>query len=131
MKIRIVTETETLEDITEEEIAESFLNYVYDPWDWESGDEAALEDPDSEFWEDYFDDNGEKPSEEQIERVVEIIREEHRKYLATRKEQQKKLFKNRKSILNCIIDAFSSSEYSELSSEEILELILKNGRKSQ
>ena len=126
----ITTTTERLVDVSDNDIVDDFMINEFLIDDWISDNEFwadAIKDYDY-FWEDY------DLTEEDKERISELIKIEVKKEVEKGKEEEKNLLKDRENILEFITD--SINEYPVegeigylLSSEEILDTILENGRK--
>lgn len=125
----ITTTTERLVDVSDNDIVDDFMINEFFIDDWISDHEFwadAIKDYDY-FWEDY------DLTEEDKERIFELIKIEAKKEVEKGKEEEKNLLKDRENILEFINDSIEYPVEGELgyflSSEEILDTILENGRK--
>lgn len=128
-KKEFITKTiEKLVDVSDMDIVEAFMKdeFLLDDW---IDEEPMIEDYEY-FWEDYED-----LTEEDKERIWKLIVEESNKKFNKARESEAELLKDRKSILNFITDSIDTSYKDEgelgylLSPEEILDIILENGKK--
>ena len=123
-------EEETLVNVSDEEVVKEFISDFYTPFYWE--DEYYNPEDFDYFFEDYT----ELTVEDKI-RIINKIRKAAELYDNEYKEDEAKQLGNRKDILDFLemcIDV--RRDYMEpgdasyaLSTEEILDLILKNGNK--
>ena len=118
-------------DISEDEIVNDYFDneFILDEFDEEylNSDDFLHEDY---FWEEY------QLTDEEKKKIIEKIIERAKEELEKTKKEQREIFKNRKSILNLISDfryEFYDSPICEsfylLDDEEILDLIIENGKK--
>ena len=117
---------ESTEDVTIDEIVDDFMEGEFFIEDWNDGDyDVNVEDFD------YFFENYELTEEESNE-VCKKIYEAVEKRVEETKKEEEGLLKDRKSILALIEDLYDDCDepmFRFLSSEEILDLIIENGRK--
>ena len=118
--------TESTEDVTIDEIVDDFMEGEFFIEDWNDGDyDVNVEDFD------YFFENYELTEEESNE-VCKKIYEAAKKKVEEAKKEEEGLLKDRKSILVLIgdlCDDCGEPMFRFLSSEEVLDLIIENGRK--
>lgn len=128
MKKKEFITTEKYVDVSDMDIVKAFMEDEFQLYYWVDY-EPMITDYEY-FWEDYED-----LTEEDKERIWKLIVEESNKKISEAKESEKELLKDRKSILNFITDSIDASYSNEgelgylLSPEEILDIILENGRK--
>lgn len=112
------------EDVTIDEIVDDFMEGEFFIEDWNDGN-YDVEDFDH-FFEDY------ELTEEEFDEVCKKIYEAAEKRVEETKKEEEGLLKDRKSILALIRDLYDDCDepiFRFLSSEEILDLIIENGRK--
>lgn len=123
--------TETVKDVSDEDIVNDFMNDYYSPVIWED-DYAYISDLEY-FFDDYTD-----LTEEDKERILKKIHMAAKAKDDELKAHETKLLSNRGSILTFLsdyVDYIRCNDYSRakvgvyLEAEEILNLILKNGNK--
>lgn len=122
--INNVKYVESTEDVTIDEIVEDFMNNEFFIEDWNDGD-YDVEDFDN-FFEDY------ELTKEEFDEVCKKIYEAAEKRVEETKKEEEGLLKDRKSILALIRDLYDDCDepiFRFLSSEEILDLIIENGKK--
>lgn len=121
---RIINYIESTEDVTIDEIVDDFMEGEFFIEDWNDGD-YDVEDFDN-FFEDY------ELTEAEYKEVCDKIYEAAKKKVEETKKEEEGLLKDRKSILALIRDLYDDCDepiFRFLSSEEILDLIIENGRK--
>lgn len=126
MKKKEIITTSKYVDISDADIVQDFMENEFYIGDWY--DDFI---DDCYFWDDYED-----LTEEDKERISKLIKVRVDKEIKKYKDEEKNLLKDRKSILRFLCDC---GEYEDdlapgevgysLSGEEILDLILENGRK--
>ena len=112
-------------DISEDEIVNDYFDNAFIPDEFD--EEYLYEDY---FWEDY------QLTDEEKKKVIKKIIEKAKEELEKTKKEQREIFKDRKSILKFLSDfryEFYDSPICEsfymLDDEEILDLIIENGKK--
>lgn len=123
------TVVKDLVDIDDQTIVNDFIDeYFYDDYnDWEDDDEMLLSDDWDGFWEEY-----EEVTDEDKKRISKLTNESIQRRLSQNKKEQEDVFKDRASIINFFDDIFYDNkpdEISSLSYEEIIDLIIENGKK--
>lgn len=122
------TVVKSLEDIDDQTIVNDFIDeYFYDDEDWEDDDEMLLSDDWDGFWEEY-----EEVTDEDKKRISKLVNESIQKRLFQNKKEQEDMLKDRNSIINFFDNIFYDNEPNELSNlsiEEIIDLIIENGNK--
>jgi len=112
-------------DVSDADIVRDFMENEFYVGDWDCGSYIYY-DP---FWKDY------ELTDEDKKRISELIKVEIKKEIENYREQEKQLLKDRKSILYFLSSHIESYDIDPgkvgymLSDEEILDLILENGRK--
>lgn len=121
-------------DVSEDEIVNDYFNNEFIISDF---DEEYLEYLNSDYFlhEDYFWEDYQLTDEEKkkvIEKIIERAKEKFEKI----KKEQRNVFKDRESILNFIndfrrefYDTYICESFDLLDDEEILDLIIENGKK--
>jgi len=127
MKKKEIITTSEYVNVSDADIVQDFMENEFNVDEWDC--EHDVNDYDF-FWEDF------ELTDEDKERIFELIKVEAKKEIENYKEQEKQLLKDRKAILDFIYNYIHEYSYPEcgdigylLSSEEILDLILENGRK--
>ena len=128
MKKKEFITTEKYVDVSDVDIVKAFMEDEFQLTDWVDY-EPMITDYEY-FWENYED-----LTEEDKERIWKLIVGKSNKKISEAKESEGELLKDRKSILNFITDSIDTSNSDEgelgyiLSPEEILDIILENGKK--
>lgn len=123
MRIEKLTTTSEYQDVTMDELIEDFLDYGYLP----------SEDLESDI-DEYLSVNVTNITDEETELFSDKVREINQEYLNDAKEDESNKLKDRDSILEVIeniimYDVYKGEVGYYLTAEEILDLILENGRK--
>lgn len=123
MRIEKLTTTSEYQDVTMDELIEDFLDYGYLP----------SEDLESDI-DEYLSVNVTNITDEEAELFSDKVREINQEYLNDAKEDESNKLKDRDSILEVIeniimYDVYKGEVGYYLTAEEILDLILENGRK--
>ena len=113
-------------DVSDEDVVNDFMEDAFTIYEW-LVDDFTIDDYDY-FWEDYV------LTAEDKERIFNKIQIKAKEEIEKAKEEEKDLLKDRESILTFINCSIEDSDYSgqvgyTLSAEEVLDIILENGRK--
>lgn len=111
-------------EVTDDNIVDDYMDGYFGPLDWAYNSVEEISDL-NYFWEDYTD-----LTIEDKERIFEVIKSKAKQEISKiKEEQEKEYFGDREKILDFIEDSINSWDELLFSSNEILDLILKNSNK--
>lgn len=111
-------------EVTDDNIVDDYMDGYFGPLDWAYNSVEEISDL-NYFWEDYTD-----LTIEDKERIFEAIKNKAKQEISKiKEEQEKEYFGDREKILDFIEDSINSWDELLFSSNEILDLILKNSNK--
>lgn len=111
-------------EVTDDDIVDDYIDGYFEPLDWAYNSVEEISDL-NYFWDDYTD-----LTIEDKERIFEAIKNRAEQEVSKIKEEQEiAYFGDREKILDFIEDSINSWDELLFSSNEILDLILKNSNK--
>lgn len=111
-------------EVTDDNIVDDYMDGYFEPLDWAYNSVEEISDL-NYFWDDYTD-----LTIEDKERIFEVIKNRAEQEVSKIKEEQEiEYFGDREKILDFIEDSINSWDELLFSSNEILDLILKNSNK--
>ena len=111
-------------EVTDDDIVDDYMDGYFEPLDWAYNSVEEISDL-NYFWDDYID-----LTIEDKERIFEAIKNRAEQEVSKIKEEQEiAYFGDREKILDFIEDSINSWDELLFSSNEILDLILKNSNK--
>lgn len=111
-------------EVTDDNIVDDYMDGYFEPLDWAYNSVEEISDL-NYFWDDYTD-----LTIEDKERIFEVIKNRAEQEISKIKEEQEiTYFGDREKILDFIEDSINSWDELLFSSNEILDLILKNSNK--